>query len=443
MRKLVVLGSGETGMGTAKLAKKMGWEVLVSDSGIISTKRREVLSRIGALWEENGHSDAVLEADEVVKSPGIPDSVAIVRKLRGEGIPVISEIEFASRYTQAKIIGVTGSNGKTTTAMITQYILKNAGIDSVLAGNVGDSFAGALAERDTDVFVLELSSFQLDGIIDFRPDIAILTNITPDHMDRYDYDLDRYADSKFRITMNQTAADYFIYCKDDPLTLEGFKRNKTAAHLLPMSLEEQLGEGAWLENETLHINTHGKLNTMSIYKLALQGRHNLYNSMAAGMSGRILDVRNEILRESLSDFKNIEHRLEFVSKVNGVEYINDSKATNVNATWFALESMKKPVVWIVGGVDKGNDYSQLADFVKDKVKAIVCLGKDNSKIKKAFGKVVPEIHEATTAAEAVRMSSLIGKRGDTVLLSPCCASFDLFESYEERGRLFKRAVRAL
>lgn len=443
MAKLAVLGSGETGIGTAKLARKKEWEVIVSDNGMISAEGKEVLSRIGALWEEGGHTAAVLEADEVVKSPGIPDSVAIVKDLVKAGIPVISEIEFASRHTDAKIIGVTGSNGKTTTAMLTQHILVKAGIDSVLAGNVGDSFAGALAERDADVFVLELSSFQLDGIVDFRPDIAILTNITPDHLDRYDYDLDRYADSKFRICMNQTPEDYFIYCLDDPLTIEGFNRNNTRAQLLPMSLNERLEEGAWLENETLHINTHGKLNTMSIYKLALQGRHNQYNSMAAGMAGRILDVRSEMLRESLSDFKNIEHRLEFVGKINGVEYINDSKATNVNATWFALESMKKQVVWIVGGVDKGNDYTQLEGFVTDKVKAIVCLGKDNAKIKKAFAGMVDEIHEAGSAQEAVRISSLVGKRGETVLLSPCCASFDLFESYEQRGRLFKRAVRSL
>ncbi len=445
MGKLVVLGSGESGIGAAKLAKKKNWEVLVSDKGIISKERREVLSRIGASWEDEGHTEAVMLADLIVKSPGIPDHIDLIQAALAKGIPVISEVEFASRYTEATIVAVSGSNGKTTTATLIQHILKGAGMDSILAGNVGTGFAGALAERDPEVFVLELSSFQLDGIVDFKPDIAILLNITPDHLDRYDYSLEKYADAKFRIGMNQQETDYFIYCLDDPITQESFERNPIAAQLLPFSIENILEEGAWIEDEHIYTKTQQtlKLNTMSIYKLALGGRHNLYNSMAAGMASRVLDVRSELLRECLTDFKNVEHRLEFLGKVNGIEYINDSKATNVNATWYAIESMRSEVVWIVGGVDKGNDYTQLEELVKEKVKAIVCLGKDNAKIIKAFGGMVEHIYETSSAAEAVRTSSLVARKGDTVLLSPCCASFDLFEDYEERGRLFKRAVRSL
>lgn len=445
MGRLVVLGSGESGMGAAQLAREKNWEVLVSDKGSISKERREVLSRIGASWEDEGHTAAVMQADLIVKSPGIPDHIDLICAMKAKGISVISEIEFASRYTEATIVAVTGSNGKTTTATLIQHILKGAGMDSILAGNVGTSFAGALAERDPAVFVLELSSFQLDGIVDFRPDIAILLNITPDHLDRYDYCLKKYADSKFRIGMNQQVTDYFIYNQDDPITQESFERNPIAAQLLPFSTQHILEEGAWVEDEHIYTKTQQitKQKTMSIYKLALGGRHNLYNSMAAGMAGRVLDIRSEILRECLSDFKNIEHRLELLGKVNGIEYINDSKATNVNAAWFALESMRNEVVWIVGGVDKGNDYTQLEELVKDKVKAIVCLGKDNAKIIKAFGGMVEHIYETSSAAEAVRASSLVARKGDTVLLSPCCASFDLFEDYEERGRLFKRAVRSL
>ncbi|NNC82819.1 MAG: UDP-N-acetylmuramoyl-L-alanine--D-glutamate ligase [Flavobacteriales bacterium] len=443
MGKLVVLGSGESGMGAAKLARKHGWEVLVSDRNAITAERKEVLSRIGAQWEEGGHSEEVLLADEVVKSPGIPDDVEVVQSLLRASIPVISEIEFASRYTAAKIVGVTGTNGKTTTVNLIQHILQKAGMDSILAGNVGNSFAAELSVRDPEIWVLELSSFQLDGIRSFRPDVAILLNITPDHLDRYQGELDRYVDAKFRIAENQTPADYFIYCHDDPIIQQGFERNTISAHRIPFSMDMRMEEGAWVEEEDLTTLIHGKLNTMSIYKLALQGKHNLYNSMAAAMASRVLDVSSETLRESLEDFQGVEHRLEFVSKVNGIEYINDSKATNVNATWYALESMKNEVVWIVGGVDKGNDYKQLKDLVDEKVKAIICLGKDNAKIIKAFKKLVPVIHETTSALEAVKLSSLIAKKGDTVLLSPCCASFDLFESYEERGRMFKRAVRSL
>jgi len=447
MGKLTVLDAAESGIGAAKLAVKKDWKVFVSDAGTISQKRKDVLSHIGVPWEEEGHSDALFDTDLVVKSPGIPDTAAVVLKLKGKGIEVISEIEFASRYTNATIVGVTGSNGKTTTSTLIHHILKKAGRDSVLAGNIGRSFADALAEREPEIFVLELSSFQLDGTVHFRPDIAILLNITPDHLDRYEYDLSRYADSKFRIAMNQTAEDTFIYCDDDPLILERLQNKELKARRMPFSIQHILEQGAWLENEQLNflINTslNTKLNTMSIYTLALQGKHNLYNSMAAGVAAQILNIRSESLRDSFSDFQNIEHRLELIGKVNGVEYINDSKATNVNATWFALESMNKPVIWVVGGVDKGNDYSQLKDLVSEKVKAIICLGKDNKKIIAAFKDLVPVIIETESAADSVYQSSRIAINGDTVLLSPCCASFDLFENYEERGRLFKRAVKAL
>ena len=451
MAKLTVLGAAESGIGAAKLAVKNGWEVFVSDAGTITEKRKDVLSHIGAQWEEGNHSDRLFEADLVVKSPGIPDKAALVKKLQAKGISVISEIEFASRYTSATIIGITGSNGKTTTSTLMHHILQKAGRDSILAGNVGRSFADALTEREPEIFVLELSSFQLDGITSFRPDIAILLNITPDHLDRYEYDINKYADSKFRIGMNQSPEDVFIYCDDDPIILEGLQEHDLKSQLIPFSIQHKLKNGAWLENDELNflLNTkhNTKLNTtlstMSIYTLALQGKHNLYNSMAAGVAANVLNVRSETVRESFIDFQNVEHRLELVGKVNAVEYINDSKATNVNATWYALESMNNPVIWVVGGVDKGNDYSQLMDLVAEKVKAIVCLGKDNEKIIAAFKDIVPVIVETSSAADAVHQSSLIARPGDTVLLSPCCASFDLFENYEERGRMFKRAVKAL
>jgi UDP-N-acetylmuramoylalanine--D-glutamate ligase len=451
MAKLTILGAAESGIGAAKLAVKKDWEVFVSDAGMIGQERKEVLSHIGVQWEEGAHSDRIFEADLVVKSPGITDKAPIIKKMHEKGIPVISEIEFASRYTSATIVGITGSNGKTTTSTLMHHLLKKAGRDSILAGNIGRSFADALAEREPEVFVLELSSFQLDGIVDFRPDIAILLNITPDHLDRYEYDINQYADSKFRVAMNQKESDVFIYCDDDPLILEGLQKHELKGQKIPFSIQHSVPEGAWLENEELKFLLNSEhntklnttLSTMSIYTLALQGKHNLYNSMAAGIAANVLNVRSESVRESFSDFQNVEHRLELIGKVNGVEYINDSKATNVNATWYALESMNNPVVWVVGGVDKGNDYSQLLDLVREKVKAIVCLGKDNKKIIAAFKDVVPVIVETESAADSVHQSSLVARPGDTVLLSPCCASFDLFENYEERGRMFKRAVRSL
>lgn len=442
--KIAILGAGESGVGSAVLAAQQGFEVLVSDMGAIKPKYKQMLEERHINFEENKHDEAwILQADEVIKSPGIPDKAPMIAKLREQGTPVISEIEFAARYTNATLIGITGTNGKTTTTLLTYHLLKKGGLNVGLAGNVGKSFALQVAESNYDYYVLELSSFQLDGMFKVRLNIAVLLNITPDHLDRYNYELQRYVDSKFRIIQNQTAADCFIYCYDDELLMKHFSKISTAAKLLPFSLNTPFEEGAYTENENLIINYNHNTFTMSIHDLALQGKHNQYNSMAASLSARVLEVRKEIIRESLEDFVNVEHRLEFVAKVHGIEFINDSKATNVNSTWYALESMNNPVVWIVGGQDKGNDYSMLMSLVKDKVKAIVCLGKDNTKIHNAFKNVITLIEDASTAEEAVKKAYRLGKKGDIVLLSPACASFDLFENYEDRGHQFKQAVRSL
>lgn len=443
--ELVVLGAQESGTGAALLAATRGINVFVSDAGTIKEDHRRTLLEHGIPFEEGGHSAArVLAAREIVKSPGIPDTAAMVRSAVERGIPVISEIELAHRHTKATIVGITGSNGKTTTTLLTGHILRKAGMDVAVGGNVGTSFARLLAERDRDVFVLELSSFQLDGIRDFRPHVAILTNITPDHLDRYAYRMQDYVASKFRIAMNQRPTDHFIHCADDPETSAGLALHTVRARRWPFSTSTTQPSGAYLTGDIMHIQTDNQNPfSMSILELALQGRHNVYNSMAAGIAARVLEVRNEVIRESLSDFQNVEHRLERVATVNGVEFINDSKATNVNSAWFALESMEKPVIWIMGGTDKGNDYAGLIETARRKVKAIVCLGKDNGKIIEAFGKVVPGIIETDSAALAVRRSYDIAEPGDVVLLSPACASFDLFENYEDRGRRFKAAVRAL
>ncbi len=446
MKRLVILGGGESGVGTAVLAQKKGFEVFLSDKGKLKEKYKDVLSKYGIKWEEEKHSeDLILNADEVVKSPGIPDKADLIIALKNKGISVISEIEFAARYTNAKKICITGSNGKTTTTLLTYHMMQKAGLNVGLAGNVGKSFAMQVAENDFDFYVLELSSFQLDGMFEFKADIAILLNITPDHLDRYEYKLENYADSKFRIIQNQTELDAFIYCIDDEVTMNTIKTKDIKAKHYPISIKQELEIGAYLkENNQLIINTN---NTnplfMTIQELALQGKHNIYNSMAAGVTGKLIDIRKETIRESLSDFHNIDHRLELVGNVHGIEFINDSKATNVNSTWYALESMNNPVILILGGVDKGNDYSMLTDLVKSKVKAIICLGTDNKKIIKAFGGLVETILEAKSAKEAVAQSYKIGKKGDTVLLSPACASFDMFENYEDRGTQFKQAVRAL
>jgi UDP-N-acetylmuramoylalanine--D-glutamate ligase len=394
-------------------------------------------------WEEGGHNlDVILNADIVVKSPGIPDKAAVIVKIKEKGIRIVSEIEFAGFYNKAKTICITGSNGKTTTTMLTYHILKKAGIKVGLAGNVGFSFAKQVAEDNYDWFVLELSSFQLDDMQEFKADIAILTNITPDHLDRYNYVMQNYVDSKFRILQNQTQNDWFIYNYDDPIIRSEVEKRTITAQTAPFSLKEEMKLGGFADEKQLTINIKEQF-TMSIHDLALKGKHNTQNSLASGIASRILEIRKEVVRESLEDFVNVEHRLEFVAKVNGIEFINDSKATNVNSTWFALESMDKPTVWIVGGVDKGNDYAELMDLVRDKVKAIICLGVDNKKLMETFSGVIPTIVEARSAMEAVAYGYRLAKKDESVLLSPACASFDLFENYEDRGNQFKDAVRAL
>ncbi|HEY9083739.1 MAG TPA: UDP-N-acetylmuramoyl-L-alanine--D-glutamate ligase [Vicingaceae bacterium] len=443
-KPLVVLGAGESGVGTALLAKKQGFQVFLSDNGKIQDKYKEVLKNIEVEWEENQHTESkIFEAVEVIKSPGIPDNVPLVVKLRQQGINVISEIEFAGRYTSATIVGITGSNGKTTTASLTYHMLKKAGLNVGLAGNIGESFAKQVAQDDKDVYVLELSSFQLDGMFDFKVDVAVLLNITPDHLDRYDYQLENYAASKFRITQNQDEDSHFIYCYDDELIQQQLKKKQLKAQLHPFSIIKEMENGAYIKDEKLIININQKQQTMTLQALALQGKHNLYNSMASGIAGRVLELKKEIIRESLSDFQTIEHRLEPVLTVHGIAFVNDSKATNVNATWYALESFQENVIWIVGGVDKGNDYEMLKDLVKEKVKAIICLGVNNEKIHEAFGDVIPTIVDTASAKDAVDMAYRLGTKGDTVLLSPACASFDLFENYEDRGRQFKAAVKGL
>lgn len=441
---LVVLGAQESGVGAAKLAQRKGIDVFVSDAGIIKPDYREELERLGIPFEERGHTaERVLAAQEIIKSPGIPDTASLVMAATQQGIPVISEIEFAYRYCNGRIIGITGSNGKTTTTLLTHHILKRAGLHVALGGNVGTSFAGLVAEGDHDWYVLELSSFQLDGIRAFRPHIAILLNITPDHLDRYQYRMENYVSSKFRIAMNQSAADHFIHCADDPETANWLSGHAVKAQRWPFSTERILTRGAWLQDQHIHITIDQTTFHMSIIELALKGRHNVYNSMAAGIAARVLELRNDVVRESLSDFQNVEHRLEHVAQVNGVDFINDSKATNVNSAWYALESMDKPVIWVAGGVDKGNDYASLLPLVKSKVKALVCLGKDNEKLHKAFGGLVKDVVDADSAEQAVLAAYALSEPGDVVLLSPACASFDLFVNYEERGRRFKAAVRAL
>ena len=441
---LAILGAGESGVGAAYLAKQQGYDVFVSDFGEIADNYKKQLQDWGIRFEEKQHTEAeILSAVEVIKSPGIPDKAPIVKKLKEKGIPVISEIEFAGRYCDAKIVGITGSNGKTTTSSLTYHILKNGGLNVGLAGNIGNSFAYQVATEKFDYYVLELSSFMLDDMYQFKADIGVLLNITPDHLDRYDYKMENYVASKFRITQNQTAADYFIYCADDPETLKGLQTHTIAAQTLPFSIEKKIETGAYLNNDNIVINTHQEHFEMSITELALQGKHNIYNSMASGIVAKVLELRNDTIRESMGNFKNIEHRLESVGKISGISFINDSKATNVNSTWYALESMTTDVILILGGVDKGNDYSMLKELVKQKVKAIVCLGKDNERIHRAFEDVVDIIVNTSSAEEAVQTSYHLATKGDTVLLSPACASFDLFRNYEDRGRQFKQAVKEL
>ena len=444
MKRLVILGGGESGIGTAILGKQKGYEVFVSDSGEILQKYKKVLLNNDILFEEKNHTESkILNADVVMKSPGIPETVPLVLKLKEKGIQVISEIEFAAKYTTATIVGITGSNGKTTTTLILHHILKEAGLNVGVAGNIGDSFAAQVAHESYDNYVLELSSFQLDGIADFNSHIGILTNITPDHLDRYEYDFEKYIASKFRITKNQTETDYLIYDADDQAINNWLENNTVKAKLVPFSLEKELEYGAFLKDKIITININKDTFKMPISTLTVKGKHNVKNAMAATMAAQLLKVRKEFIKESLSSFEGAEHRLENVAKIDGIEYINDSKATNINATFYALECMDKQTVWIVGGVDKGNDYNDLLSLVREKVKAIVCLGLDNDKIKNMFSNVVDIIVETAGAEEAVKVAHKLSEKGDAVLLSPACASFDLFENYEDRGRQFKAAVRSL
>lgn len=444
-KRLVVLGAGESGVGAAKLAQKQGFDVFVSDFGSIADAYKADLQRMNIPFEENQHTEAlILNAVEVIKSPGIPAKAPIIKALVEKGISVVSEIEFAKRYTNAKTICITGSNGKSTTSMLTYHILKKAGVSVGLAGNIGYSFAAQVADKDFDWYVLEISSFMLDDMYEFKADIAVLLNITPDHLDRYDYNIANYAASKIRIIQNQTAADVFVYCADDEETKKVLETVNIQAKQYPFSILNKVEQGAYLEQNNIHINTNlNNTLTMSISDLALQGKHNIYNSMASGIVAKVLELRNEFIRESMGDFKNIDHRLEFVAKINDVSYINNSKATNVNSTWYALESVNTDVVLIMGGVDKGNDYTMLKDLVKSKVKAIICLGKDNKRIHEAFEDDVEVIVNTFSAEEAVQVAYHLAKKGSTVLLSPACASFDLFKNYEDRGNQFKAAVKEL
>lgn len=443
--RIVVLGAGESGVGAAMLAQQKGFDVFVSDFGAIADKYKKELETLNIQFEENQHTESlILSANEVIKSPGIPDKAPIIKKLIELKTPVISEIEFAGRYCNAKIICITGSNGKTTTTLLTWHMLNKAGLKVGLAGNIGNSFAKQVATENFDYYVLEISSFMLDNMYDFKADIAVLLNITPDHLDRYNYQMKNYVDSKFRIIQNQTSEDHFIYCDDDPETIKALPNYNISASKHPFSIMHEVSNGAYALEEVINFNLNNsdKL-TMSFNDLALQGSHNVYNSMASGIAAKILELRNDTIRESMGDFKNIEHRLEHVGRISGINFINDSKATNVNSTWYALESINTDVVLIMGGVDKGNDYSMLTDLVKQKVKAIVCLGKDNNPIHEAFENDVEVIVNTFSAREAVEVAYHLAKKGSTVLLSPACASFDLFKNYEDRGNQFKAAVREL
>ena len=443
-RRIVILGAGESGTGSAILANLKGFDVFVSDSGKIKENYTSLLIENGIQYEELKHTDdLILSADEIIKSPGIPDKAPIVKKIISKGIPVISEIEFAGRYTNAKTICITGSNGKTTTTMLTYHILKKSGLNVGLAGNVGQSFALQVASGIHDYYVIELSSFQLDGIYEFRPDIAIIMNITPDHLDRYNYNFKEYIDSMMRICQSQTDSDYLIYCSDDEVTNNEVLSRNLAPKIIPFSLDTIVDEGAYTEDNYIKINHNKDQFIMTLQELALQGKHNMYNSMAAGIACNVLKIRKEDIRESLADFQGVEHRLELYLKIQGIQFINDSKATNINSTWYALESMAAKTVWIVGGIDKGNDYSMLLELVKKKVKAIVCLGLDNTRIHEVFDGVVPNIIDTTSMKDAITTSFYLAAKGENVLLSPACASFDLFENYEDRGRQFKQCVREL
>ena len=445
MHRLVILGGGESGIGSAILGKKQGYEIFLSDAGSLKENYKKELIQLGIEFEEGTHTESkILHADEVVKSPGIPEKNEMVKKIRAKGISVISEIELAYQFKgEGRIIGITGSNGKTTTTALMYHICKHAGLDAALVGNIGYSFAKQVAEHPKPWYVAEISSFQLDDIKTFRPDVAILTNITEDHLDRYDYKFENYIDSKFRIALNQTRSDHFIYCADDPVTMQNINRYSIKSNPLPTTMREELNKGAYIKNGQMTVSAGDEKMQMSIYDFALKGKHNQYNTMAAALAASLIGLRKDKIREAIQSFEALEHRMEVLPLVRGVEFINDSKATNVNSTWYALESMNKPTVLILGGVDKGNDYSLIRELVKEKVKAIVCLGVDNRKIHEAFMDDVPVIVNTSSAKEAAHTSFRLANKGDVVLLSPACASFDLFRNYEDRGRQFKEAVREL
>jgi UDP-N-acetylmuramoylalanine--D-glutamate ligase len=444
-KRLVILGAGESGIGAAILAQKKGFDVFVSDAGSIQAKFKTELDDIRISYEENGHTDSlVMNADEVVKSPGIPEKAAVIKKLREKKIPVISEIELAYRYAgKCKIIAITGSNGKTTTTALTYHICKHAGLDCAMVGNIGFSFARQVAQDPKSWYVAEISSFQLDDIKTFRPDVAIITNITEDHLDRYEYDVNNYIRSKFRIIENQRPGDVFIYCQDDETTVQHLTNHPFNSTPAPTSMSKQLPQGAYILNAKMHLKWKSEEMQMSVEDFALKGRHNQYNSMAASLASSAIDIRKDKIREALQTFETLEHRMEPVGNVRGVEFINDSKATNINSTWFALESMTKPVILILGGVDKGNDYTLLKELVREKVKAIVCMGADNRKIQEAFGEIVQLMVNTASAKDAVQSAFHFANKGDVILLSPACASFDLFKNYEDRGTQFKQAVKDL
>lgn len=444
MKRIVVLGGGESGVGSAVLAKVKEFDVFLSDSGKLKESYKETLAKYGIPFEEGGHTEAlVLNADEVIKSPGIPDDAPMVVALRARNVPIVSEIEFAGRYDNARKICITGSNGKTTTTSLIYYLLKNAGLNVGLGGNIGKSYAMQVALEKHDIYVLELSSFQLDGMYDFKADIAILMNITPDHLDRYDHCFQNYINAKFRITQNMKEEDCFIFCADDEVTIGELDKIVLRAKMLPFSQEKRVDNGSWREDDDLMVAIDGEDFSMPIDEISIKGKHNVYNSMAAAITGKLMKISNESIRKSLASFEGVEHRMEKVLSIGGVLYINDSKATNVNSTWYALESVKTPIVLILGGKDKGNDYSPIYDLVKEKVKAIVCLGVDNKKIHECFEDKVSVIYDTLSTDECVKKCAELAVDGDTVLLSPCCASFDLFKSYEDRGRQFKESVRKL
>ena len=444
MSRVVVLGGGESGVGSAVLAKVKGFDVFLSDMGKISEKYVEMLEQWEIPFEQGCHTEElILNADEVIKSPGIPSTAAMVQKIEDKGIKVISEIEFAGRYDSAKKVCITGSNGKTTTTSLIYHLLQQAGLNVGLGGNIGKSYALQVATESYDIYVLELSSFQLDNVYDFKADIAIITNITPDHLDRYDYKMENYVKSKFRITRNMSDDDCFIFCSDDEITINHLNKIVVKAQQLPFTQKQVVEQGAYLKDDRIIVRYKEQECDMYLQELALGGKHNVYNSMAAALAAKAMDIDNAAIREGLATFQAVEHRLEKVLSIKDVLYINDSKATNVDAAWYALECQTRPVVWIVGGTDKGNDYSSLVPLAKEKVKAIICMGLDNEKIHAAFGEVVSKMYDVTSAQDAVKTAHKIAASGDVVLLSPCCASFDLFKNYEDRGRQFKDAVRSL